>query len=132
MQFSEQFAIRPAEEDDWFDPVLTIDTPLFLDPFLVYAQEAGHFVGSHRDIISVFDSAFRLVAASAGDARALPYQQAVSLLLSPELEEICLGYTAQGTKGSGSGLKLARDIAKAVWEAIQAGLTEITHFEEIA
>ena len=62
MRFSDAFGIRRTAEDRWFDPVLSIDTPLFLDPLLLYAYEDGCFAGSHTEIIGFFNSAFRRVA----------------------------------------------------------------------
>lgn len=49
----------------------------------------------------------------------------------PEVEELCLGYAGQSTKGSGSGRGFSKVITEALWEAIEAGITEITHFEEV-
>jgi hypothetical protein len=132
MKFSEQFSIARTKNDDWFDPILSIDTPLFIDPFGIYAQERDVFQGSHAEIIGFFNSAFQLLAQAHGDRLSSYYQLAVDRLRFPEVQELCLGYTGAGTKGSGAGHGLARDIADAIWEAIQAGMTEITHFEEIA
>lgn len=132
MRFSEYFEVTRGEEDDWFDPFLTIDTQLFVDPFLIYGHEHGRFEGSHADIISFFNSVFHLIAKSDGSRSSVRYQKAVAAMLFPEAEEVCLGYTAAGTRGSGSGRDSATVIADALWEAIQAGLEEITHFEEIA
>src|SRR5262249_45309052 len=50
----------------------------------------------------------------------------------PEAQELCLGYTQGGTKGSGSGQELGRLMAGGIWGAIQAGLTNVDHFEEIS
>jgi hypothetical protein len=52
MLFSETFNVHKAEADDWFDPVLSLDTKLFLDPFLLYALEDSTFAGSHNTVIS--------------------------------------------------------------------------------
>ena len=35
------FGITRNEKDDWFDPFLSLDTRLFIDPFLVYKSERG-------------------------------------------------------------------------------------------
>ena len=59
MRFSDQFKIKKTRSDTWFDPVLSIDTPLFIDPFLIYAQETGPFRGSHKFLITFFNSVFR-------------------------------------------------------------------------
>ncbi len=131
MKFSELYSITLAREGDWFDPVLSMDTKLFIDPFLIYANEVGPFEGSHVDIIDFFNDVFKLVAKSKGDRFTVPWKKAEALLRLPEVEELCLGYTRSGTSGSGSGPGLATVMTEALWEAVQAGLTEITHFEEV-
>jgi len=132
MRFSDYFKIKRSRRDLWFDPVLSIDTPLFVDPFLLYAQEWGPFKGSHAEIIGFFNYVFKLIAAAQGKPSSLRYQKAIQALIFPEVQELCLGYTESGTRGSGSGRDLAKVIAGAIWEAIQAGTDEITHFEEIS
>src|SRR6185295_7823796 len=131
MLFSQSFGIIPSRMDEWFDPVLSLDTPLFLDPFLLYEEEKGVFEGSHREIITFFDSIFQLIAKSGGNKESLRYQKVLDILLFPEVEELCLGFATTGTKGSGTGRGSSRTIASALWAAIQAGLVEIRHFEEI-
>jgi len=132
MLFSEKFGVTRGDQDTWFDPVLSIDTRLFIDPFLIYANEQGPFVGSHDDVIAFFGSAFQLLAQSRGDKQAPAYKKAVGNLAFPEVEEFCLGYTASGTRGSGSGGKIAKEISAALWEAIEAGIENLLHFELVA
>jgi hypothetical protein len=63
LRFSEVFKVRRQKrQDDWFDPVLSVDTKLFIDPFLIYAREKGLFSGSHKEIISFFNDVFSLIA----------------------------------------------------------------------
>jgi hypothetical protein len=131
MQFSEVFSIKRGKSDDWFDPILSLDTQLFIDPFLLYAQEKGLFKGSHKQVIAFFNDMFSLIARSGGDKGSVHYKKAVRSMFFPEVEELCLGYTRGGTRGSGTGEDLARLTADALWEAINAGVKEITHFEEI-
>jgi hypothetical protein len=131
MLFSEQFRLTRVAEDDWFDPVLSIDTRLFLDPFLLYADEQDEFEGSHNEIIQFFEVTFKLIAQSHGERTSQRFQKALADLVFPEVEELCLGYTKEGTSGLGSAAEMARLIAGGLWEAIEAGLEEITHFEEI-
>ena len=132
MLFSHQFGITPSVDDDWFDPVLTLDTPLFVDPFLIYDNEFGLFTGSHHEIIDFFNGLFGLIAESHGLTYMQGYRRALHYLELPEVDELCIGYTSKGTKGSGSGLELATVMASAMWEAITHGMDHITHFEEIA
>lgn len=131
MKFSQKFGIEKTDEDDWFDPVLRLDTPLFLDPFLLYKQEFGPFVGSHAEIIEFFDSVFKLIAKSKGNNDTISWKKARNCLIFPEMDELCLGYSSGSTRGAGSGLGFSRSIAQALWEAVEAGLEDIEHFEEV-
>ena len=131
MRFSDQFGVKRGPKEKWFDPILSVDTLLFVDPFLLYAREEGVFKGSHAEVIAFFNHAFELIAACKGEERSIKYRKAVDDLRFPEVEELCLGYTGAGTKGSGSGRDLAKLIASSIWEAIEAGVKEITHFEEV-
>lgn len=132
LRFSEVFGVkRKKQQDDWFDPVLSVDTKLFLDPFLIYAGEKGAFSGSHNEVISFFNDVFSLIAKTKGDRTHLFWRRALSLLVFPEAEELCFGYATGTTKGAGSGAGFARVIAEALWEAVEAGIKEFSHFEEI-
>ncbi len=131
MKFSEFFKIHKTSEDGWFDPILSVDTPLFVDPFLIFAHEYGIFSGSHDELIRFFDCVFHLIARSKGNKESPNWIRSLGLLHFREVQELCLGYVSSGTKGSGSGTGLGNIFAEAMWEAIRAGLREIQHFEEI-
>ena len=47
MRFSEAFGIERSEADDWFDPHLTIDTKLFIDPLLLL-EAGGEWAQAHN------------------------------------------------------------------------------------
>lgn len=132
MRFSEQFGIERKKTDTWFDPVLSVDTPLFIDPFLIYDNEHLAFRGSHSEINRFFKLMFKLLARSGGKRFSNRYQKAVSDLVFPDAEELCLGYTKAGTRGLGSGKELGSIMASAIWDAIQAGMVHLDHFEEVA
>jgi hypothetical protein len=131
MLFSRHFNIVRTEADDWFDPILFTDTPLFIDPFLLYDGEAGEFKGSHQEIIQFFDHLFQLVAQSGGNATSPQWKQAISLLSLREVHELCLGYSHGGTRGSGSGQELATQICRGLLAAIQQAVQRLAHFEEV-
>lgn len=133
MRFSECYRIEKEEGDDWFDPLLTLDTKLFLDPFLLYAQEEQEpFRGSHNEVIRFFNVVFQRVGRARSNRHSPAWKAIEDTLMFPEVGELCLGYTAKGTKGSGSGRTLAALLAGALAEAVDAGVKEFTHFEEIA
>ncbi len=131
MLFSQQFEISSTTVDDWFDPILFIDTPLFIDPFLIFDGEAGVFQGSHAEIIAFFDLMFQLVARSGGNEASKHWQKAISLLSLREVHELCLGYSNAGTHGSGSGTERAAQICSGLLTAIRQEVQQLAHFEEV-
>lgn len=132
LKFSELFNISDPSSESWFDVILNLDTKLFVDPFLIYAAEHNEFTGSHKEVIDFFNVVFSLIAKSGGKNGSPYWKQAQGLLVFPEVEELCLGYTGIGTKGSGSGAGFSKLISEAIWQSIQVGVKEITHFEEIS
>jgi hypothetical protein len=81
--------------------------------------------------IAHFDKCFRLIAEGNRNPLTIPYRKALTLLTFPEPREFCLGYTEDGTKGSGGGPTYASLIASAMEDAIVRGLTDLRHFEEL-
>lgn len=47
-------------DDDWFDRHLTVDTKLFVDPFLLLV-EGGRWAAAHDELIEHFVECYRLV-----------------------------------------------------------------------
>ena len=131
MKFSEEFNVDQPDQYDWFDPILNIDTEVFIDPFLIYDNEKGNFVGSHDEVVKFFESVFTLLATSNGDKMSMPWKRAHRLLLFPEVEELCLGYAGASTSGSGSGKGAANNLSAGLWEAISQGVNDIRHFEQV-
>lgn len=132
MLFSQFFKIEKNEDCDWFDPILFRDTKLFIDPFLIFKSNHPNFQNAHEELIWFFNKAFNLGVESQGIRRHPAHKKLEAMLLFPEVSEICLGYTAGGTGGSGSGGGFSKAIIAGILESISLGLTEVTHFEEIA
>ena len=129
MRFSEAFNIVKTPEDDWFDPHLTIDTKLFLDPILLLIS-GERWRRAHDELIDHFVHCYSLVARAT--APTSTSGMAVRRLLTfPEPAEFCLGYTAAGTSGAGSGARFATQMADGIAVAIAHGLTVPEHIEEI-
>lgn len=131
LKFSQAYGVVREPSDDWFDPILTTDTKLFVDPFLIFKDSDASWRKQHGVIIRHFDHAFQLLAESGGDPENLKWQLALALLTFPEPREMCLGYTEAGTRGSGSGRGNAKLIAEAMWKAIQRGVEHLEHFEQL-
>ena len=131
MLFSEQFKITRGPDDDWFDLILDADTRIWVDPFLIFRETSGGWSSSHAEIIAHFQTCFDLIAQGGMQPQSLPYRKALALLTFKEPREFCLGYTESGTGGAGGGPGYARLIAAAMVEAIQRGLADLHHFEEL-
>ncbi|WP_156920838.1 hypothetical protein [Fundidesulfovibrio putealis] len=128
MLFSEYHKL-PELEYEWFDTVLSIDSNLFLDPFLIYKSQNPYFEKCHAEVIKFFEHAFKTVA-RASDTESTFWKQSLKILSFPEVEELCLGFTIDGTGGAGSAGGFANILAGAVLECTQAGFANINHFEE--
>jgi hypothetical protein len=129
MRFSEAFGITRGDEDDWFDPHLTIDTKLFIDPLLLL-EAGGDWADAHAELIAHFVYCYQLVARATGP-QSVSALSARRLLTFPEPWELGLGYTAQGTDGAGGGDRYAQRMADGIAVAIAAGLANPEHIEEI-
>lgn len=131
MYFSDHFAIDVDDDTEWFDPLLDLDTPLFVDPFLVYAEEEGFWAGSADAIAGHFERGFTLLAGHHESPGSLQYRKTVELMTFPEPAEFGLGVTAKSTDGSGGGSGLAKQIVTAMGIAIERGLQDLRRFEEL-
>lgn len=129
MRFSAAFKITRTKADDWFDPHLTIDTKLFVDPLLL-ALGGKKWHDSHDELIEHFVHCYRFVA-KADSPNSVSGKAARRMLTFPEPAEFGLGYTAGGTAGAGSGSRFAHQMADGIAVAIAKGLDRPEHIEEI-
>lgn len=131
MRFTEVFGIQRNDEDDWFDPVLSADTRLFVDPFLIFADDDPPWQQGHASLIEFFQGVLELVA-KAPNERSASWQAAARLMVFPEPAEFCLGV---GVKPLGRGTgEVHRDgmLAAARVAVRQASAAPLTHFEELS
>jgi hypothetical protein len=122
--FSAVYGIADPDDAAWFDPVLTSDNPVFVDPFLMDYADEPEFDGASKDLFEHFRVPFHLLAENRDASLA-------GMLDFPEMPEACLGYTTSGTGGAGTGKVHASEIRDAMLVSIKAGLGSPKHFEEI-
>ena len=127
--FSEVFRIENSRQYEWFDPILEIDSPLFVDPFAIFADREERWRNAHEEIIAYFHDAFEILAQSGLRKSHQYYKRVISLMEFPEPEEFRLGYASKGTRGAGSGPGFAARIAESMALAIENGMQDIRHFE---
>lgn len=132
MKFRDVFRAKRTAADDWFDPDLSLDTPLFVDPYLLWEEEGTgtQWTDAHDDLLDHFKRCYTLVG-KGGGPNSNSARTALALLRFPEPAEFCLGYTSAGTRGSGGGEGRARQMMNGIAVAIRAGLTDPQHIEEV-
>lgn len=131
MRFSELVSVEHREDDDWFNPVLTEDTPLYVDPFLVFDDDDPVFAGAHDDVIAFFTMCRDLVRAAGGNAGSPYWKKALRLLTFPEPKEFALGLSMGSPNGSGTGPDFAAAMAEALetmTRAVQRGVDYVDVF----
>lgn len=130
MLFSEYYNVQCLGDEEWFDPVLTQDTLLFIDPFSVFKSNDELFKDSYSEMMYFFQQVFELIAYAGGNRSNLSYKKAESMLVFPEVNAICLGYS-KTRRGSGTGPLWAKTLAKNINSIVARGVTHISHFEEL-
>lgn len=130
MLFSEYYKINCIGDEEWFDPILHQDTRLFIDPFAVFKSNDNLFKDSYSEMMYFFQQAFELIANSGGMKNHLSYKKAESMLMFPEVNAICLGYSKQ-RQGAGTGPEWAKTLTANISAIIAKGITHISHFEEL-
>jgi hypothetical protein len=127
-RFSERFG---ASAGDWFDTMLPSDTKLFVDPFRVYAEDTGFWAGAHDELIDFFNLALELMAKASLNPQSQHWKAASNLFMFPEPVEFCLGYAQGSDGGRGSAKTRQKEMLRAGSIAINAGMTSVSHFEEM-
>lgn len=127
--FSQHYEIAATGDEDWFDPRMSLDTPLYIDPFMVFKSDNPVFSNAKEKFFDFFKTAFELAHEATFSKTA--YKKLETILKFPEVKEVCLGVSKKGTSGSGSGGGYSKGFAEALVKLAKAGYDGITHFEEI-
>lgn len=123
IRFSQRFGLDPQRlaKLDVLDPILNVDTPLFIDPLLL--DQSKH--AEMRSAAKTYDKHFREIISllSASKRRDDPAWRAAERLISyREVKGTCLGYGAESISGSGVGEQLGGQIIDTAKEIIDLGI----------
>ena len=132
MRFGDYFAVNRDGDDDWFDCELSTDTPLYVDPFLVFEDDDPYWAETRQTVIEFFGVALSFAHASGGEVTSPHYLKAVRMLKFPEPSEFALGLSMGHPKGSGTGFKYAEKMAAALSLLSQRNVTQIQHIQAFA
>lgn len=119
---------RALETRGVFDPVLDIDTRLFLDPHLLKHTEVPEFIGAYEHLKSRFGDIARLLLASDVEAD-LFWKRADRLMKWPEVKGLCIGYSKESTDGSGIGPELRTQLLRTAKQILLKGINDSEIFE---
>jgi len=126
ISFTAHFAIDPAvlEAGGAFDPLLNIDTKLFIDPLLLgasIAQEVRTTAVARQQ--RYFEDVLILLRASQQEGDAA-WRQSSRLMTFTEIPATCLGYGAASIRGSGFGPEKRDKVLKTAKEIIELGVDD--------
>lgn len=132
MRFSEQFGITPVGDDDWFDLEATQDTPLYVDPFLVF-DDNDPFWSTSRDVVTnFFVTALTYIKKAEGKKHSQAWLKAERLLTFPEPKEFALGLSMGHPEGAGTGPEFAARMANALEHLDKHGVNPPAHVDVFA
>jgi hypothetical protein len=128
--FSDYFKVDPValENAGALDPILGIDTRLFIDPRLLPLASTPELEGSAERVKDHFLTAVKLVAAIT-ESDDVFWRKADKMLTFPEVRGLCIGYSAGSTAGRGMGSQKRARLLETTRRIIRAGVADPTIFE---
>lgn len=129
MRYSEIFNIPNKKflEKGIFNADIQADSHLHIDPALFKDCKIPEFVGAYEEFRDYFVKVFSLVPLA--KTSKLAFNGLVGHLTFGELANTCLGYSKDGTRGTGIGPKLARCLASSIIEIYDLGIQNPVVFE---
>lgn len=132
ISFADEYKIDRLkfEKTGAFDPILGIDTRLFIDPSLLRNTDIPEFKGTYSKIQEFFEKVIRLLKqAKFNSTKDIFWKKAFVLFESSEIKGTHIGYSSKSNKGSGIGPKKKQRILTDIKSIIDAGNDDPTIFE---
>ncbi|MGN8081932.1 hypothetical protein [Variovorax sp. 22077] len=128
--FSDHFRIDPEAlaATGALDPILGIDTRLFIDPRLLQETSAPELSSSADKVRVHFESVLKLVANIAQQDDVF-WRQADKMLTFPEVRGLCIGYSSGSTAGRGMGVQKRARLLDTTIRIVHAGVADPDIFE---
>jgi len=124
--FAARFGIDPAAlaQLGVLDPVLNVDTRLFIDPLLLPQSGVSEIAsGASSRFHDYFADVVRLLQADNG-SKGVAWREAERRLIFPEVRATCLGYGAATIRGSAFGPVASRKLLSTAAEIIALGIDD--------
>lgn len=132
--FSKHFNIDPEKLEilGVLDPVLNVDTKLFIDPLLLsHSAHEEIKIGAHNSYVAFFEMMVKLLLASKKEGD-VPWRNADRHFTFPETSGTGLGYGAATTHGSAWGLGLRAQVLSTAKEIVDLGVVDPDLFQALA
>ncbi|MBJ8342078.1 hypothetical protein JGU71_24625 [Antrihabitans sp. YC3-6] len=110
MRFSEHFGVQRPDDADWFDLNVQMDTPLYIDPFLLFEDADSLWTDAHNEVIEFFGATLDMLKLANGHEDSMHWLKAQHFLEFPEPKEFALGFSMGHPEGAGIGPDFAREI----------------------
>lgn len=111
-----------------FDPILNIDTRLFIDPHLLKHSEIEEFSSSYSNLHDHFKKIGKLLLAS--DSKGDVFWNKADMMMQwSEVKGLCIGYSSKSTCGSGIGPELRARLLETSKTIIDKGVFDEELFE---
>lgn len=130
VSFTDAFSIDKNAFDHTgaYDPVIGVDSRLFVDPALLELCQAPEFDKARQEVEGHFGTIIQLVRNSEHrDDRY--WRMAEKLLTFTEIRGTSLGYCGDGNAGAGIGPRLRRSVLESIGILIDCGIENPTIFE---
>ncbi len=122
--FSDYFNIEKEklEKLGVFNPILNLDTKLFVEPLLLKSSKNNIIKQSYQTFIKYFEDLMILIKLSKSFSNNdIHWREAIRRVKFPEYKSTCIGYGSNSTSGSGSGRDLNEKILKNAKDIIESG-----------
>lgn len=130
LSFTDAFSLDKERFDSTgsFDPILDVDSKLFVDPALLEITNCPEFIGSREEMEKCFSDIIALVKHSTSQNDRF-WKRADKFLAFTEVKGTCLGYAESGINGNGIGQQLRFQILCSIKELADAGAEDPVLFE---
>lgn len=116
------------EQTGALDPILGIDTRLFIDPNLLRHTNVPELIGSYEKIAGHFSNVILLVRNIEAEDDVF-WRKADKLLQFPEVQGLCIGYSSKGVAGKGTGPLKRKRLLRTINQLVKAGNENAAIFE---
>jgi hypothetical protein len=110
------------------DPILGIDTRLFIDPSLLRHTNVPELAGSFSSLSEHFANTLKVIRFIENEDDAF-WRKADDMLTFPEVQGLCIGYSSKGIAGKGMGQQKRRRLLSTMTQLVKAGCEDEAVFE---